>query len=147
LKDFYEKAANQVDLPEADGPIKYDPRSLAILSKASGGASLVQNSQKVPGAPEMESGKYTGMENGGVIGMLEIIESDFSDLIAETSASEAEGVRLYEQFMNDSNQDKAVKDTELKHKQEKKVEKESDLQEARVDLMGAEKELQAAMDY
>lgn len=147
LKDFYEKAANQVDLPEADGPIKYDPRSLAILSKASGGASFVQNGQKVPGAPEMESGKYTGMENGGVIGMLEIIESDFSDLIAETSASEAEGARVFEQFMNDSNQDKAVKETELKHKQAKKVEKESDLQEARVDLMGAEKELQAAIDY
>jgi len=147
LKEYYEKAANQVDLPEADGPIKYDPRSLAILSKASGGAALLQNGQKVPGAPEMESGKYTGMENGGVVGMLEIIESDFSDLIAETSASEAEAARVYEQFMNDSNQDKAVKNTELKHKEDKKVEKESDLQEARVDLMGAQKELQAAVDY
>lgn len=146
LKEFYEKAANQVDLPEADGPIKYDPRSLQILSKASGGA-LLQQGQKVPGAPEMESGKYTGMENGGVVGMLEIIESDFADLIAETSASEAEAVRVYEQFTADSSSDKAVKETELTHLQETTVRKESDIQSNKKDLRTAEKELQAAMDY
>jgi len=146
LKEFYEKASNQVDLPEADGPIKYDPRSLQILSKSAGGA-FVQQGQKVPGAPEMESGKYTGMEGGGVVGMLEIIESDFADLIAETSASEAEALRVYEQFANDSGTDKAVKDTELQHLQDKRVQAESDTQSTKKDLRTTQKELQAAMDY
>jgi len=146
LKDYYEKAANQVDLPEAEGPIKYDPRSLQILSKASGGA-LVQQGQKVPGAPEMESGKYTGMENGGVVGMLETIESDFADLIAETTSSEAEAVRVFEQFKNDSAQDKAVKETEMQHLQSTQTDKESDLQTAKQDTRSTQKELQAAVDY
>lgn len=146
LKEYYDKAANQVDLPEAEGPIKYDPRSLQILSKSAGGA-LVQEKQRVPGAPEMESGKYTGMENGGILGMLEIIESDFSDLIAETTASEAESARVFEQFTNDSNQNTAVKNTELKHRQNKQVQKQSDLQQAKNDLKAAQKELQAATDY
>jgi len=149
LKEYYDKAANQVDLPKADGPIDWDPRSLKILSTASGGASFVQHGQKqkVPGAPEMESGKYEGQESGGVMGMLEIIESDFASLISETEASESEAVRVYEQFMTDSNQDKAVKETDLKHQQDRKTQKESDLQQAKVDLKDTQKELQSATDY
>jgi len=146
LKEYYEKASNQVDLPEAEGPIRYDPRSLQILSKSAGGA-FVQQGQKVPGAPEMESGKYTGMEGGGVTGMLEVIESDFANLIAETSTSEAEASRVFEEFTNDSATDKAVKETELNHRQDKKTQRESDLQSTKVDLRTAQKELQAAIDY
>jgi len=146
LKEYYDKAANQVDLPEAEGPIKYDPRSLQILSKSAGGA-LVQEAQRVPGAPEMESGKYTGMGNGGIMGMLEVIESDFADLIAETTAFEAESARVFEQFSNDSSQNTAVKNTELKHRENKKTQKESDLQQAKNDLRVAQQELQAATDY
>ena len=47
----------------------------------------------------MESGKYTGMENGGLLGMLEIIESVFASLISQTKSSEAESKRVHEQFM------------------------------------------------
>merc|ERR1719443_2299426 len=147
LKEYYEAASNQVDLPEAEGPIKYDPRSLSILSKAAGGAALVQSGQKVPGAPEMEEGKYTGMEGGGIMGLLEVIESDFAKVISETEAGEAEGVRVFEQFSADSSKDKAVKNTELKHQQDTKTLRTSDLQAAKRDLHGAQAELQAAVDY
>jgi len=147
LADFYEKAATQVDLPEADGPIKYDPRALTILTKSAGGSALVQVKHKVPGAPEMESGKYTGMGNGGIVGMLEIIESDFADVISATETSEAEAVRGFEQFENDSNQDKAVKTTELNHRKDKRTEAGSNLQTAKKDLRTAQAELQAAVDY
>jgi len=146
LKEYYDKAANQVDLPEAKGPIRYDPRSLQILSKSAGGA-FVQQGQRVPGAPEMESGKYTGMGNGGIVGMLEIIESDFADVIARTTAFEAESARVFEQFLNDSSQDTAVKNMELKHRRDKKTQRESDLQQAKNDLKTGQHELQAAVDY
>jgi len=149
LKEYYEKAANQKDLPEAEGPISYDPRALAILSKASGGASssLAQVAQKVPGAPEMESGQYTGMENGGIMGMLEIVESDFAKVLAETRSSEAQSAGEYDKFMNDCAQEKAVNNADLKHKQDKRTERESDLVEARSGLKGVQRELQAANDY
>jgi len=143
LREFYDKAATQVDLPESEGPIKYDPRAMAILTKSAGGSTLLQ----VPGAPETEGGKYTGMGNGGIIGMLEIIESDFGHVIFETDTSEAEALRIYEQFVNDSNQDKAVKDTELTHRMNKRTQAESDLQTAKRDLRTALEELQAAVDY
>merc|ERR1719473_1116000 len=96
-----------------------------------GGASFVQTNTvtkgKVPGAPEMEEGAYTGMGNGGVLGLMEVCQSDFEKVIAETSASEAEAAKDYDTFMADSKQDKAVKLTDQKHKMSAKSEKESNL--------------------
>merc|ERR1719238_1429747 len=81
------------------------------------------------------------------MGMLEVIESDFAALITETETSEAEALRIFEQFTTDSAQDKAVKETDLKHQQDRKTQKESDLQQAKVDLKDTQKELQSATDY
>jgi len=144
LKEFQEKAANQPDLPKSDGPISWDPRALAIMSN---GGALIQQKARVPGAPEMESGEYKGMEGGGITGLLEVIESDFATVAAETRTSELESQKAYEGFMNDANQDKAVKDTEMKHKQSVSIDKQSDLQEAKKNLRGAQKEMVAATDY
>merc|ERR1719263_1577593 len=95
----------------------------------------------------MESGEYTGMEGGGITGLLEIIESDFAKVVAETRTSEQESQRTYEGFMNDAAQDKAVKSTETKHKQGVVTEKSSDLNEAKKNLKGAQREMFAANDY
>merc|ERR1719191_918695 len=117
LKEFYEKAAVPVEQPAPQqGPIAYDNRALQILKTASGGASFVQVSAqsngkgRVPGAPEMESGSYTGMENGGVLGLMEVCQSDFEKLLAETEAAEADSAKVFDQFKADSAQDKAVKE-------------------------------------
>merc|ERR1719420_2788688 len=78
LKDFYEKAATPIEQPAPQqGPIKYDNRALQILTTAVGGASFIQmdSKQKVPGAPEMEEGQYSGMDNGGVLGLMEVVQS------------------------------------------------------------------------
>merc|ERR1719316_2114148 len=139
LKDFYEKAAVPVEQPAPQqGPIGYDNRALQILKTASGGASLLQvnavNAQRVPGAPEMEEGSYTGMENGGVLGLMEVCQSDFEKLLAETEATETEAAKVFDEFKADSAQDKAVKETDSKHKVAEKSTKESDLATAKKDL-------------
>merc|ERR1719272_1593218 len=48
-----------------------------------------------------------GAESGGVIGMLEVILSDFSRLEAETKAAEEQGQKEYDEFLTDSSVDKA----------------------------------------
>merc|ERR1719159_380725 len=104
--------------------------------------------QKVPGAPETFGDQpYTGMANGGVMGMLEVIESDFARLLSETTAAESEAAKEYESFSNDSAQDKAVKGQESKNKGNEKIRKESELQSAKKDLEGSQAELDAAMAY
>merc|ERR1719335_754348 len=90
LKEFYDKAAVQgaamtqeQEKAEPTGSINYDERALQILDKT----SLLQKSSATQ-RPAMETGGYTGMGNGGVMGMLEVIESDFARLLAETTADE-----------------------------------------------------------
>jgi len=149
LKDFYEKAAVPVEQPAPQqGPISYDNRALQILKTSSGGASFLQvDAQRQPGAPEMESGSYTGMENGGVLGLMEVCQSDFEKVLAETEATETEAAKVFDEFKADSAQDKAVKTTDQKHKVAEKSTKESDLATAKKDLRITQEELHAAMEY
>merc|ERR1719235_2435500 len=149
LKDFYEKAAVPVEQPAPQqGPIGYDNRALQILKTASGGASFLQvDAQRQPGAPEMEEGSYTGMANGGVLGLMEVCQSDFEKLLAETEASEADAARVFDEFKADSAQDKAVKETDSKHKVAEKSTKESDKATAMKDLRITQEELTAALQY
>lgn len=153
LKEFYEKAAVPVEQPAPQqGPIAYDNRALQILKNSQGGAVLLQTGAvaskgKVPGAPEMEEGAYTGMGNGGVLGLMEVCQSDFEKLAAETEATEAEAAKEYEKFMADASQDKAVKLTDQTHKTNARQGKISSLATAKKDLRITQDELAAAMAY
>merc|ERR1719443_69544 len=151
LKEFYEKAATPVLQPAPQqGPIAWDNKALQILKN--GGATLLQvnavtQKGKIPGAPEMEEGAYTGMGNGGVLGLMEVCQSDFEKQIAEIMASETEAAKDYDTFMADSKQDKAVKLTDQGHKTASKQEKTSNLATAKKDLRITQDELHAAMQY
>jgi hypothetical protein len=141
LKEFYDKAATATALAQQGTPggvINYDKKAIAFL----------EGRAKVPGAPETFGDQpYTGMSNGGVMGMLEVIESDFARLIEETTASEDESASEYQQFSNDSSQDKAVKSTDMKDKNEEKTKKETRLNAVNKDMKGSKGELDAAMAY
>jgi len=92
---------------------------------------------------------YKGMqsENGGVVGFLEVIESDFARLESETTASEATGQKEYAEFMTDSKVDKASKSTAAAHKAAKKQGESQALVSKSNDLAGTQKELDAALTY
>jgi hypothetical protein len=148
LKEFYEKAATPVEQPAPiKGPIKWDPRAIQLLAPAMFLQTGSSNQNKAPGAPEMEEGAYTGMGNGGVLGLMEVCQSDFEKLISETSATEADSAKIYDEFMADSDQDKAVKNADQKHKMSAKQGKESKLATAKRDLRITEEELTAALAY
>merc|ERR1719316_334228 len=90
---------------------------------------------------------YTGMAGGGVVGMLEVIQSDFVRLETETTSAEDNAAKAFTDFSRDSSKDKAIKEMDLKHAQNSKTEKESDLAAAEKDLKGTQEELDAAMAY
>jgi len=97
----------------------------------------------------LEIEPYKGMqsETGGVIGFLEVIESDFARLESETAASEATGQKEYDEFMTDSKVDKASKSTGAAHKAAKKQGEAQTLTSKQNDLAGTQKELDAALTY
>merc|ERR1712242_681939 len=68
-----------------------------FYAKAGEATALVQQQ---PESPEIFDKPYKGMgaENGGVVGMLEVIESDFARLESETKAAEATAQKEYDTF-------------------------------------------------
>jgi len=121
-----------------------------FYDNAAGATALVQtkkNGNKKQ--PEIFDAPYTGMQSnaGGVVGMIEVIQSDFARLEAETQSAEAAGKKEYDQFMHDSKVDKTAKSKDIEHKKAKKQNAEQALTEKKEDLVGTQKELTAALAY
>jgi len=143
-----EKAKNTQTIKDAGEAQTAVAQALTVLkefyAKAGEATALVQQP-----APEIFDSPYKGMqsENGGVVGMLEVIESDFARLEADTKAAEAIAQKEYDSFMTDSKVDKAAKNTDIEHKTAKKQDETQALTTKREDLQGTQDELDAALAY
>merc|ERR1719182_889586 len=147
-----EKAKNTETVADAKAASAAVAQATAVLkdfySTAAGATALVQKGP-AEDAPETFDGAYKGNQDqaSGVMGMLEVIQSDFARLESETTAGEAEAADVFQKYSSDSATNKAVKETDVKHKTSKKQETESSLAEAKKDLAATHEELSAAMDY
>merc|ERR1712224_213635 len=145
-----EKAENTVAIKDAGEAQTAVAQALTVLkefyAKAAEATAFVQQQ---PEAPETFDKPYTGMggESGGVVGMLEVIESDFARLESETKAAEATAQKEYDTFMTDSKVDKEAKTTDIEHKTAKKQDESQALTVKKEDLEGTQKELDAALAY
>jgi len=143
-----EKEKNEQTIADAGEAQTAVAQALTVLkefyAKAGEATALLQQP-----APEIFDSPYKGMqaENGGVVGMLEVIESDFARLEADTKAAEAAAQKEYDTFMTDSKVDKAAKTTDIEHKTAKKQDEEQALTVKTSDLEGTQKELDAALAY
>jgi len=121
-------------------------KALTVLNefyaKAADATSFLQQ-------PETFDSEYKGMqgESGGVVGMLEVIESDFARLAGDTDSAEDSSQREYDEFMTDSKMDKAEKSKDLEHKAAKQQDQSQALLEKKGDLEGTQKELDSALAY
>merc|ERR1719359_136168 len=96
----------------------------------------------------MEDADYKG--SGGassVLSMLDVVESDFSRLDAETTAAETQAADEYSAMMAEAEEGKAVQTRDMKAKETRKTEVANDLMAAKTDLKNTNSELMAAMDY
>jgi len=145
-----EKAKNAETISDAKEAQKAVAQALQVLKdfyeKAGDATALVQQQ---PVAPEVFDKPYKGMqgENGGVVGMLEVIQSDFARLEADTKEAETTAQTEYDQFMTDTTVDKAQKTQDIDHKTKKKQNENQTLEEKKGDLDGTQKELDAALAY
>jgi len=151
-----EHAKNTATVADSKAAQDAVTNALAILSdfyaKAGQATALVQgvdNNLPSEDAPETFDEKYTGMqgESGGVLGMLEVIQSDFARLESETTANEEQASEEYTKFMNDSEVDKAVKNADKEHKEGLIAKKNSASQETKTELKTTQEELDAATKY
>jgi hypothetical protein len=124
LKEFYGSVAS----------------SSALLQ---GGAGIAQEMKQAAQAP------YKGQqaENGGIMGFLEVVLSDFARLEAETSTAEDQAQSAYSSFMDESNEDKAVKEATSEHKTGKKQQTDEKIRTEKKELELTQGELDAALEY
>jgi len=148
-----EKAKNAATLADAQGAIVAVSKATDVLkefyAKAAGATALTQVRKGVDDdMPETFDKPFTGMGGeGGILGMLEVILSDFQRLEAETTQNETQSDAEFETFSNDSAMDKAVKSQEVKNKEGLRQKTDSNAQQAKSDLQATQEELDAALAY
>merc|ERR1719408_631817 len=79
--------------------------------------------------------------------MLEVILSDFARLQTETQEAEFSATETYQKFMDESNEDVAVKDTEIEHKSNKRDTCTETIAQLNKNLKLTQTELDKALDY
>jgi len=145
-----EKAKNAETIEDAALAQTAVAQALTVLkefyAKAGDATALLQQQ---PESPEIFDEAYKGMgaESGGVVGMLEVIESDFARLEAETKSDEESNQKAYDDFMTESDVNKAQMEKDIEHKTTKKQDQEQSLTTKKSDLEGTQKELDAALAY
>jgi len=137
-----EKKTNTDTMADAQAGEGATKAALVVLKEfyASQGSFVQQ-------APEMAA--YSGMSSakGGVVGMLEVITSDFARLFADTKASESAAQAEYDSFMTDAKASKKDKhDTEFKTSMTKD-QTEFEAGETTKDLEATQSELDKALEY
>jgi len=145
-----EKATNTATIKDSQEAQTAVAQALVVLkefyAQAGEATALVQKQHQ---EPAIFDSPYTGMqsENGGVVGMLEVIQSDFARLETETQAAEETAQKEYDEFMTESKVDKASKSKDIEHKTAKKQDETQALTVKQSDLEGTQKELDAALAY
>merc|ERR1712194_495026 len=86
-------------------------------------------------------------ESGGIMGFLEVILSDFARLEADTNAAEDQAANAYEKFMDESNEDIAVKETEIGHKTDNRQDTDARIVNSKKELQLTQEDLDAALAY
>jgi len=133
---------NKATIADAAAGIEAVRKAITILKEFySSQSSFLQQ------VPEMA--EYKGMQSskGGIIGMLEVIETDFTRLKAETEAAEKTAAEEYSSFMEDSKASKLQKHEAEVQLRLDKDQAEFERGQTQKDLRATEKELAKANKY
>jgi len=154
LKDYYAKAAT------ATAFVQVEPRQWGLKTGVKMGTDEWDALANPNFKGEIDKGHKEGMqtfgerEEGqqeeaqyGVLGLLEVIASDFATLEANTNAAEAAAAEAYERFMVDSNKSKAVKNRKSEMNEMDRASTEARVQEETADLKSTQDQLLAADRY
>jgi len=140
-----EHAKNTATVADAKAAQEALSQALGVLrefyNKNGGDVALVQQ------VPEMKA--YAGQQaaKGGVVGMLEVIQSDFARLEADTTATENQAQQEYDQFMTDATADAKAKHQDAFDKKLLKDQTEHKHHMTVKDLTTTQSELDAALNY
>jgi len=118
LRDYYAKGAEA----EEEAALLQQPEPPAGHKKAEGSAS-------------------------GIIGILEVVESDFARGLAEAKTNEQVAQDQYDKTTQENKVTKATKEKDVEYKTKERASLEKKVSEAKTDLSGTQTELDAVLEY
>jgi hypothetical protein len=148
-----EKKTNEATIADAKVAQAAVEKATAVLKDfySSHAAALVQSAADMKDEMQQAASldPYKGQQSGsgGILGMMEVILSDFARLETETTEAESSAAAAYDKFMDESNEDVAVKETEIEHKSNKKDTAEETIRELTKNLELTQTELDKALEY
>merc|ERR1719281_1459046 len=94
-------------------------------------------------------GKGEGAQGAGgiIIGLIEVIESDFEKLLSEMTADEESSAAAHEKLSKENEVTQATKEQDVKYKTKEFTSLDKTITELSSDLAGVEEELSAVLDY
>merc|ERR1711953_1639721 len=128
-----EKAVYEKNKPELEQGLKGVRLALKILNDYYAKADKSHSSSEGAGS--------------SIIGMLEVIESDFTKSITEMVEAERTAAAMYEQQTKDNAITKTTKDQDVKYKTKEAAGLDKAIQELSTDRSGVQEELDATLQY
>merc|ERR1719410_714972 len=128
-------------------------KSLSALAKAQAameaGIKGVQLALKVLRDYYAKDKAHAADEGGGagIIGLLEVVESDFSKGLIEMTSTEEDAQATYDQETKDNEIERTTKEQDIKYKSEEATGLEKATAEATSDKSGVQEELDAVLEY
>jgi len=135
-----------------DGQLRQEEKELFTNQKAETEKGLqgIKLALKVLREYYAQDGKKHDAAEGagsGIIGLLEVIESNFSKGLAEIIATEENSVAAFEQATKDAQIERAAKEQDVKYKSKESSGLDKSIAEATSDRAGVQSELDAVMEY
>ena len=148
LTDYYKKASMATALVQAPQMGSEEWNALANPDYVTGGGSKTVDKGHKAGMQTFGAA-YAGQQDeaGGVLAILEVVLSDFANLQSDTEASETVAQKEYDDFMNESNKNKATKSKKIEMNTTDRAEAQSKLQEDTIDMKSTQDQLLAADRY
>mmetsp|Transcript_95044 Transcript_95044/g.220619 ORF Transcript_95044/g.220619 Transcript_95044/m.220619 type:complete len:707 (-) Transcript_95044:142-2262(-) len=120
-------------------------KALRVLRDYYGSASLVQSAIRQPAMPELH-GKATGAGTS-IIGILEVVESDFAKSLAAEETEEDSAQAEYEKTTQANKVTKTLKDQDVKYKTNEYESLDKTISELSGDRDNTDTQLSAVLDY
>lgn len=145
-----EKAENNASVVEAQEAQAAVTKAIGVLTdfyaNASKATALVQHGRQHQEPPPIFDSPYKGQqaESGGVLGMLEVVRSDFARVESDVRSAEAAADAEYKSFMEESRISKAQKEVDIQHKSKSQKDSEAALEDKSSDLENTKEQLGAA---
>jgi hypothetical protein len=146
-----EKAENEETIADAKAALEAVAAATKVLKEyyAKAAPAMLQQSPEDDAPASFSNEAYTGMQGSskGVMGLLEVIQTDFSRVKADTESDEAQAAKEYDTFMDESAKTKEITYANRLAMSREKTAKERDLGATETDLSATQAELDAALAY